>query len=610
MNRLVVVLVGVGLVGCGGLPKPGRDAGVDAGRKDAGYIGDPPDAARPDGGEPFDAGVDPDAGLPDAGDPGDAGPDDPTLPVLHNLSGASKARVQALARRALTGLGFPTAEGPSPKDLVFIGQRYLAWVDQTGFHGKMNGLWLLDGAAGDALEFVVKDPDGRPVNLFQPGEDGEGTWAGAYKGAEHIEFPSRVREPNDPASCATNDWCNQYAHVEAPRFTNTRIPWWSACNGASPGFDVTVAPVVKEATATSLKLVYEAPMVKVADGDGTYDGDACGQNYLFPDGVRRVVNLRLGYELHANLPYVDRTMQLVNPAGNPELKGDMSLIGGFVMTRWPDAHYLKRFNRFWRPESATVKVTWQGQEVSLAGGAWNDLRARAPSTADVILAWANQPVTMSAQAGYAAGAAVTLEQLGPDNEDIGGCLCTVHGGLELGGGLLHAGKSLPIQGGQQTIEARRRLTLRTELAAPQVRSFIYEAEDTAGLLKHGVGRVDGDGWSANTAGDVKGHLAFGPYGTQFGDGSVQAVFLLKVDNNSSDDGVVVTLDVYDATEGKAIATRDVTRKQWRAAQQYQRFVVNAELHGRIGHTLETRVFWHDISYVKLDKVVVNVADPQ
>ena len=124
MKRLGWVVLVVVAVGCGAVSKPKRDAGVDAGRIDAGFIGDPPDAGKSDAGGASDGGA-PDSGLPDAGEPGDAGADDPTLPTLHNLSGASKARVQALARRALNGLGFPAAEGPSPKDLVFIGQHYL-----------------------------------------------------------------------------------------------------------------------------------------------------------------------------------------------------------------------------------------------------------------------------------------------------------------------------------------------------------------------------------------------------------------------------------------------------------------------------------------------------
>jgi hypothetical protein len=41
---------------------------------------------------------------------------------------------------------------------------------------------------------------------------------------------------------------------------------------------------------------------------------------------------------------------------------------------------------------------------------------------------------------------------------------------------------------------------------------------------------------------------------------------------------------------------------------YQRFALNAELTSVATHKLETRVFWHDKSFVKIDKVVVNIVD--
>src|SRR5262249_38824958 len=269
-----------------------------------------------------------------------------------NYSCASSARVIALVTSAIDGLGFDPAggEGPNPGDRVFVGRRYMAWIDQTGFYGKMNALWILDGADGDALDFALADPDGRPVNFFIPGEDGDGRWAAGYRGAGHVEFPNHTPEANDPASCANGDTCNQYGLDEAPPITNPHIPWWSACNGGATHFDTRIDPVSVEVIPGGLKLVYEGPLVKEADMDGNYDGDACHADYLFPDGVRRRVWLRVGYELHGDTNYFDRTMQLRNPSGNPQLAGAMSLIGGFVITEWPAPHYLKRINRFWRPE--------------------------------------------------------------------------------------------------------------------------------------------------------------------------------------------------------------------------------------------------------------------
>ncbi len=171
-------------------------------------------------------------------------------------------------RAALEGLGFDPAgpDGPNPDDRAFVGRFYIAWIDQTGFYGKMNGLFPLNGAALDALDFVLKDPDGRPVNMFVPGEDGEGRWPSSYKGAEHIEFPSRVPEPNYSYQCGGNGICGWYGVNEAPLITNSAIPWWQACNPGSMPFTTKIPPLSVTPISGGLKIVYEAPLVKQADG--------------------------------------------------------------------------------------------------------------------------------------------------------------------------------------------------------------------------------------------------------------------------------------------------------------------------------------------------------
>jgi hypothetical protein len=557
------------------------------------------------------------AAAPDARDPARAGQDagvlpadaefaqDPSLPYIHDRSGASEARVKELVRAALDGLGFAGPEAPNPNDRVFIGKHYLAWIDQTGFYGKMNGLWVLDGASGDALDFSLKDPDGRPVNMFIPGEDGEGRFAGGYKGGEHVEFPNRVPEANDNPSCGNGDWCNQYGLNEAPPITNPRIPWWSACNAGAPSFTKKFDPaVVTELPDGGLKLVYEGPLVKEADGDGNYDGDACHQDYLFPDKVRRKVILRVGYELHPDKDYFDRTQQLYNPPGNPKLAGDMSLIGGFVMTAFPEPHYLKRFHRFFRPEEKAIQIQWNGA-VTLPAATWTGLFGRAAPTKDVIVAWAKQPFSVSATNDYAAGRAATIAHVGAsDNDDVGGCLCVVHGAIELGGGLIHAGTSLPIDGGQETIEGTRRLTVPSSVKLGSVSGKTYEPKS----MGHNVGRAEGDGWSANTGDDAAGHMLFGPYATDWGGGAAEAVFSMMVDNVTASDDVVVTLDIYDGTTGTILSQREVRRREFRKASEFQRFTLDAGLEGRAGHKMEVRAWWQDKSYVKIGSLRVHLSD--
>ena len=62
------------------------------------------------------------------------------LPKIVNKSSASDNHVNKLVRQAIDGLGFNNNEGPNANDLIYVNNYYMAWVDQTGYYGKMNGL--------------------------------------------------------------------------------------------------------------------------------------------------------------------------------------------------------------------------------------------------------------------------------------------------------------------------------------------------------------------------------------------------------------------------------------------------------------------------------------
>ena len=129
----------------------------------------------------------------------------------------------------------------------------------------------------------------------------------------------------------------------------------------------------------------------------------------------------------------------------------------------------------------------------------------------------------------------------------------------------------------------------------------YQAEGT--LLSHGIGRADGDGWSANTAQDSPGHLVYGPYATDIPTGSRSVIFRMLVDNNTANNDNVVTVDVYNADSGTTLASQAVSRQQWSAANAYQNFSL-AFSYPTEGQRLEFRVYWHDKSFLKIDSVQV------
>jgi len=550
-----------------------------------------------------------DAGLPDSADNGDSSESAqaPALvelgsgkPSMWNFSAASDDRAKFLALVALDGLGFSpgAASGPHNKDRVFVGAYYIAWIDLTGFVGKMNGLWRMNGAPDDTLDFVVRDGD-RPINLLIVGENGDGKFAPGYPGSEHAEFPNNTPEANDNQACGSTDWCNQYAHDEAASFTNPSIPWWSTCNEGQASWSTHHEPIEVSIIEGGLRLVWEAPLVKEADGDGTWDGDACHEDWLFPDGERRPVFLQAGYELFANKQHLDRIMSFRNPAGNPEFTGPMSLIGGFVFTSLPEPHPLKRFHAWVKPSSENIYDPTHDFTMEL--DTWND-HQHPLSSGDEVFGWAKTPITLSSFPKEIAGHSIHLSNVGPsDNDDTGFCLCRVHGGLEMGGGLLHGDISLPIAPGQTSIEARRRLTLPGTIYQPQ--TFVYEAETDLG---HGPGTMETDGWAANTANHEADFIVFGPYATDWYGHIGTAVFRMMIDIVDDADYEIAVVEVYDYTTGTVLASRSITRNEFTAPMTYQGFPLAFNLTGSIGHMMEVRVMWKDISYLKVDSITVSM----
>jgi hypothetical protein len=53
-----------------------------------------------------------------------------------------------------------------------------------------------------------------------------------------------------------------------------------------------------------------------------------------------------------------------------------------------------------------------------------------------------------------------------------------------------------------------------------------------------------------------------------------------------------------------LATRQIRRGQFSTPLTYADFSLDFNLQGRSGHAIETRVWWHDISHLKVDKVTL------
>ena len=121
-------------------------------------------------------------------------------------------------------------------------------------------------------------------------------------------------------------------------------------------------------------------------------------------------------------------------------------------------------------------------------------------------------------------------------------------------------------------------------------------------LQHLIGRKEADGWSATTRDDSSGFLAYGPYTTLIPAGQRVATFRLLIDNNSANNDRVVTLDIYDATAKHVLAQRDINRRDFLNANQYQDFAVVFD--SPSANRLEFRTYWHDRAYIRQDSVVI------
>ena len=120
---------------------------------------------------------------------------------------------------------------------------------------------------------------------------------------------------------------------------------------------------------------------------------------------------------------------------------------------------------------------------------------------------------------------------------------------------------------------------------------------------HDIGQTDGDGWLASVAADAAGFLASGPTTTYVAKGEHVASFDLKVDDNTSDNLSVVTIDVWDATAGVVLAGRDILRGEFDATSTYQTF--GLDFSTEMDRALQFRTYWHDRADVTLDSVTLD-----
>ncbi|GLS24610.1 hypothetical protein GCM10007877_03240 [Marinibactrum halimedae] len=422
---------------------------------------------------------------------------DSSLPEINNQSSASDEHVNYLVNKAIRGMHQDwltqtqrddsrnleepyLLKAPNANDLFFVGKYYIAWIDQTGFYGKMNGLWILNGQTGNDLNFVHREEDDRAVNFLIVAENGDGEWPENYTGAEHYEIPNLTAEYIGDKSVGSERRFAQYSLNEAPKVNAN--PLWDSCNNNTMAWSRHVRPIQQEQTSDGLILAYQGPITKRGDDGGQEEN--CHGDYLFPaesknnsegdptiTGKRSQVRLQVGYKLYADKPYLDRTFEIINPEGNPTYGyNNWGIIGGFVLTQWPNPHPLKEdLMRFFSSNETDRDLKYGPISLeNVSPNYWtynhSETEWRQPKS-DYLVGWYGEGYKFSARGRAELGYSFGQELFG-DKEigDIGFCFCVAHGGLEVGGSVLNGYRHNPnnpyiVPGGESSGVVTRRLNL-------------------------------------------------------------------------------------------------------------------------------------------------------
>ena len=143
-----------------------------------------------------------------------------------------------------------------------------------------------------------------------------------------------------------------------------------------------------------------------------------------------------------------------------------------------------------------------------------------------------------------------------------------------------------------------------ELQSKISKSLTFEGEETDYSQ---VGTTNDDSIYAEKDKDSAAYLCYGPYLSGFAPGDKMATFNLKIDDITSDNEVVATIDAFDSAIGEVIATREIKRKEFITANSYQKFNINFYC-PESNHELEFRVFYHGKSDLSFDNVEVTDVD--
>lgn len=109
-------------------------------------------------------------------------------------------------------------------------------------------------------------------------------------------------------------------------------------------------------------------------------------------------------------------------------------------------------------------------------------------------------------------------------------------------------------------------------------------------LPHQTGSALDYDWRVRPGIDAPGYMIYGPYSKDFGVGPHRAVYLLKVnDITTTPKAVIASLKVYTRQGNRILAHRDISRRDFAAANEWQWFTVHFD--NPCFEELETTIYW-------------------
>jgi hypothetical protein len=130
-------------------------------------------------------------------------------------------------------------------------------------------------------------------------------------------------------------------------------------------------------------------------------------------------------------------------------------------------------------------------------------------------------------------------------------------------------------------------------------------------LSHPIGGLDGNGWSASVNSNYGNgnYLVTGPNATDWGGAYGSATFQMLIDINYTNNDLVATAQIYDATTNEIISFVNISRQQFAGEGTMQTFAVpNFDLTNRVGHSIQTRVYWSNKAYIAVGTITVNLSN--